>query len=100
MSNAGAMQGSTIDRRPNYGIDSPGMVIGESAIGAIALACAIFFPCSFGHNLRWLEIVGYGRIFRSRRRHAGVQQIRQPYCVEPPLNMATAQHASPAPSAT
>jgi arsenite methyltransferase len=56
MSNAGAMQGSTIDRRPNYGIDSPGMVIGEAAIGAFALACAIYFPSFFGHNLRWLEI--------------------------------------------
>ena len=43
--------------RPNYGIDSPGMVIGEAVLGTIALACAIFFPRSFGHPLRWLEIV-------------------------------------------
>ncbi len=56
MFNAGAMQGSTIDRRPNYGIDSPAIVIGEAAIGSIALACAIFLPRLFGHNLRWLEI--------------------------------------------
>ena len=32
------------------------MVIGEAAIGTIALACAIFAPRLFGHNLRWLEI--------------------------------------------
>ena len=57
MSTANASPRSATDRGPNYGIDSPGMVIGESVTGAIALACAIFFPRFFGHNLRWLEIV-------------------------------------------
>ena len=56
MSIASATPRSIISRRPNYGIDSPGMVFGEAAIGAIALVCAIFVPRLFGHNLRWLEI--------------------------------------------
>ena len=56
MSIASATLGSTISRKPNYGIDSPGMVFGEAAIGTIALVCAIFVPRLFGHNLRWLEI--------------------------------------------
>ena len=53
---ASATPRSMISRRPNYGIDSPGMVFGEAAIGTIALVCAIFVPRLFGHNLRWLEI--------------------------------------------
>ena len=52
MSIASATLRSTISRKPNYGIDSPG----EAAIGTIALVCAIFVPRLFGHNLRWLEI--------------------------------------------
>jgi arsenite methyltransferase len=56
MSIVGVNPGSTISRRPNYGIDSPGMVFGEAALGTIALVCAIFVPHLFGHNLRWLEI--------------------------------------------
>ena len=56
MSIASATLRSTISRKPNYGIDSPGMVFGEAAIGAIALVCAIFVPRLFGHNLLWPEI--------------------------------------------
>ena len=57
MSTANASPRSATGRRPNYGIDSPGIVIGEAGTGAIALAFAIFFPRFFGHNLRWLEVV-------------------------------------------
>ena len=56
MSIASATLRSTISRKPNYGIDSPGMVFGEAAIGTIALVCAIFVPRLFGHNLLWPEI--------------------------------------------
>jgi hypothetical protein len=56
MSTVNASPRSVTGRRPNYGIDSPGIVIGEAGTGAIALAFAIFFPRFFGHNLRWLEL--------------------------------------------
>jgi SAM-dependent methyltransferase len=56
MSIVGVTPKSIIHRKPNYGIDSPGIILGEAAIGTIALVCAIFFPRIFGHNLRWLEI--------------------------------------------
>ena len=57
MSTASATTKSAIRQRPNYGIDSPGMVIGEAVIGTIALMCAVLFPRFFGHHLRWLEIM-------------------------------------------
>jgi hypothetical protein len=38
MSTATAASNSTTNQRPNYGIDSPGMAVGEAVIGAVALA--------------------------------------------------------------
>ena len=46
MSIASTTPRSIVSRRPNYGIDSPGMVFGEAAIGTIALVCAILFHAS------------------------------------------------------
>ena len=57
MPNASAGLRSTVQPRPNYGIDSPGIVMGEAVLGTIALLCAIFFPRIFAHDLRWLEMV-------------------------------------------
>jgi hypothetical protein len=38
MSNATATSSSTTNQRPNYGIDSPAVFVGEAVIGAFALA--------------------------------------------------------------
>lgn len=57
MSIASVTPNRTLQPRPNYGIDSPGIITGEAVIGTIALACAVFFPRIFGRDLGWLEIV-------------------------------------------
>lgn len=57
MSTASVSPNRTLQQRPNYGIDSPGIITGEAVIGTIALACAVFLPRIFGRDLRWLEIV-------------------------------------------
>ena len=46
MSIASATLRSTISRKPNYGIDSPGMVFGEAAIGTIARFAPSLFHAS------------------------------------------------------
>lgn len=57
MSTASASPNRTLQQRPNYGIDSPGIITGAAVIGTFALACTVFFPRIFGYDLRWLEIV-------------------------------------------
>jgi SAM-dependent methyltransferase len=47
-------------RRPNYGIDSPGIVIGLFVASALALAAGIVFPHVFGLRARWLELLASG----------------------------------------
>ena len=46
MSIVGVNPGSTFGRKPNYGIDSPGMVFGEAAIGTIARFAPSLFHAS------------------------------------------------------
>ena len=57
MSPASVIPNRTLQQRPNYGIDSPGIIMGGTVIGTIAMACAFFFPRIFDHDLRWIEIV-------------------------------------------
>ncbi len=44
-------------KHPDYGIDSPGIVMGLTVAGAIGFLLASLFPHIFGHNVRWLEIL-------------------------------------------
>lgn len=42
-------------RKPNYGIDSPGIVIGLLVVSGLAFASTRFLPHLFHLNVRWLE---------------------------------------------
>jgi arsenite methyltransferase len=44
-------------RKPDYGIDSPAMVIGQLIIGLLAIVFAFVKPRAFGVPIRWIEIV-------------------------------------------
>jgi hypothetical protein len=41
--------------KPNYGIDSPAIVLGQAIAGMLATALAIFTPRAFGLQVRWIE---------------------------------------------
>jgi arsenite methyltransferase len=48
-------KGRRMPHKPDYGIDSPAMVISELALGLVSLGCAAVLPRVLGLNLRWLE---------------------------------------------
>ena len=52
-------------RRSNYGIDSPGIIIGLLMVSALALAAGIAFPRVFGLNVRWFELLASGYFLAS-----------------------------------
>lgn len=43
-------------RKPDYGIDSPGIVFGQFIAGLLAMVLAILTPHVFGLQVRWIEI--------------------------------------------
>ena len=44
-------------RRPDYGIDSPAIVIGLLVMSALALTASLLLPHVFGLNVRWVELL-------------------------------------------
>lgn len=52
MSIASVTPNRALKPRPDYGIDSPGIITEEAVLGTTALLCAVLFP-----RLRWLEIL-------------------------------------------
>jgi arsenite methyltransferase len=45
-----------MSRQPDYGIDSPGIVIGLFAMSVLATAAGILLPRVFGLRVRWMEL--------------------------------------------